>query len=88
MTIEAVLVRVGKAVVILPWLVSIGRNLELDEGDIEFVAGEHILIDVIADLCWEVQEDGHCGSELDFWGTGVIWKNIGLEGVLSSFVTY
>ena len=39
MTIEAVLVRVGIAVVILPEAVTISRNLELDEGDVEFVAG-------------------------------------------------
>lgn len=66
MTIEAVLVRVGIAVVILPGQYLLVGILSLMRGDVEFVAGEHILIDVIADLCWEVQEDGHCGSELDF----------------------
>ena len=38
MTVETVLVRVD-IVVTLPEAASASRNLELDEGDVEFVAG-------------------------------------------------
>ena len=41
---------------------------------------------MITDLYWEVQEDRHCGSELDVRGNGIVWKNIGLEGVLSGLL--
>ena len=39
MTVETVLVRVRIVVVTLHETVSFNRNLELDEGDVEFVAG-------------------------------------------------
>ena len=39
MTVETVLVRVGIVVITLPEAVSISRNLELDEGNVEFVEG-------------------------------------------------